>query len=125
MRSSGWDLARSVSAPHAARRLLADQLRAWQLSEPVRAEVAMVVTELVTNAVQHATGHAQLALHYDGVVVAVQVRDHSTAHPQLQPPEPSALHGRGLQIVNELADRWDYVIHPNGKTVWADIPLTR
>jgi hypothetical protein len=37
-------MAQSISTLHEARRLLAEQLRAWQIAEPARDDVAMVVT---------------------------------------------------------------------------------
>jgi hypothetical protein len=43
---------------------------------------------LITNVVQHTAGNAQLHVHCDGVIVAVQVRDLSTAHPHLQSLDP-------------------------------------
>jgi anti-sigma regulatory factor (Ser/Thr protein kinase) len=121
--SAGWDLARSVFAPRSARQMLATQLLEWGVGEPEQAAVAMIATELVTNAVEHAATPVQLTVHYDGAVVVIEVRDGCTASPHLQAPNPGAARGRGLQMVDRLAARWDYVLHPDGKTIWADIPL--
>jgi anti-sigma regulatory factor (Ser/Thr protein kinase) len=121
--SAGWDLARSVFAPRSARRMLAAQLRAWPVGEPEMAAAAMIATELVTNAVEHAAAPVQLRVQYDGAVVVIEVRDGSTSPPRLQTPTPATTRGRGLQMVDLLAERWDYVLHPDGKTVWADILL--
>lgn len=62
----------------------------------------MVTTELVTIAVQHAAG-AQPHVHYDGLVVAVEVRDSSSTPRQLSSLDPAAPAGRGLQIVDRPA----------------------
>jgi anti-sigma regulatory factor (Ser/Thr protein kinase) len=118
--SAGWDLARAVSAPRSARRMLAAQLLTWGIGEPERAAAAMIATELVTNAVEHAATPSQLRVHYDGVVLVIEVRDGCTAAPRLQAPT-TGITGRGLQLVDRLAARWNYVLHPDGKTIWADI----
>jgi anti-sigma regulatory factor (Ser/Thr protein kinase) len=122
-RSAGWDLPRSTSAPRTARGLLAAQLLAWDVDEPERAAAAMIATELVTNAVQHAATPAQLGVHYDGVVVVIEVRDGCPTAPHLRKPTAEAKNGRGLQLVDRLAARWNWVVHSGGKTIWADIHL--
>jgi anti-sigma regulatory factor (Ser/Thr protein kinase) len=120
-RSAGWDLPRSTSAPRTARGLLTAQLLAWDVDEPERAAAAMVATELVTNAVQHAATPAHLGVQYDGIVVVIEVRDGCPEAPRLQQPTVEAKKGRGLQLVDRLAARWSWVVHSAGKTIWADI----
>jgi anti-sigma regulatory factor (Ser/Thr protein kinase) len=120
-RSAGWDLPRSTSAPRTARGLLTAQLVAWDVDEPERAAAAMVATELVTNAVQHAATPAHLGVQYDGIVVVIEVRDGCPEAPRLQQPTVEAKKGRGLQLVDRLAARWSWVVHSAGKTIWADI----
>lgn len=120
-RSAGWGLARSVSAPGTARRVLTAQLVAWRVGEPERAAATMIASELVTNAVQHAATACDLSVRYDGVVVAIDVRDGCILVPRLQALTLQARTGRGLQIVDRLSARWGYVVHSDGKTIWADI----
>jgi anti-sigma regulatory factor (Ser/Thr protein kinase) len=103
--------------------LLTAQLLAWDVDEPERAAAAMIATELVTNAVQHAATPAHLGVQYDGVVVAIEVRDGCASAPHLQKPAVEVNRGRGLQLVDQLAARWNWVAHPAGKTIWADIHL--
>ncbi len=119
--SAGWELPPTTSAPRTARGLLTAQLLAWEVDEPERAAAAMVATELVTNVVQHAATPAQLGVQYDGVVVVIEVRDGSPTAPRLQQPTVDAKKGRGLQLVDRLAARWNWVVHATGKTIWADI----
>lgn len=89
------------------------------------ARVALVVTELVTNAVAHADAEPRLRVCRDGEVVRVEVQDPSTEVPVLRPDgDPEALSGRGLAIVDRIADSWGVDVHPSrGKTVWATLTL--
>ena len=49
------------------------------------------------------------------------MRDGSARSPHIQPFDPHAARGRGLQLVTNLSRRWGCQHHPEGKTVWADL----
>ncbi|MCP2258506.1 Anti-sigma regulatory factor (Ser/Thr protein kinase) [Streptoalloteichus tenebrarius] len=87
-------------------------------------DVHLVLTELVTNAYLHANAPRSVALGRvaDGTAVRVEVTDGSSAPPSVQPFSSTRLGGRGMRIVDELADDWG-VLHSDGggKTVWAVI----
>lgn len=79
----------------------------------------VLVSELVTNAVVHAksTVHMKVALLDQGL--RVEVGDESSTPPRLVPPRPDDIAGRGLILVDSLADQWAYELAPDGgKTVW-------
>ncbi|MFE3555639.1 ATP-binding protein [Streptomyces sp. NPDC059193] len=114
---------RLSSTPRGARlaRLLAvEQLRAWGL--PLF-DPAQVVAELAANAVTHGRVPGRdfrLVLAVAGGVLRIEVTDtRGDRIPVLRAP------GRGLVIVEGLADRWGVREGPApSKVVWADVPLT-
>ncbi|QOV37556.1 ATP-binding protein [Streptomyces ferrugineus] len=117
------------STPRGARlaRLLAtEQLRSWGLPlDPA----AHVVAELAANAVTHGRipGRDFLLLVYVvGDTLRIEVTDtRADRLPHAEQPAPDAESGRGLAIVDALADRWGVSPGlPPRKTVWAEVGLS-
>ncbi|MGH3343645.1 MAG: ATP-binding protein [Carbonactinosporaceae bacterium] len=107
-----------------ARALTRTKLGCWGLDQLTGLAV-LVVSELVTNAVIHGYGPAQLRLTFNGRL-RVEVRDLSPAPPRLRDTCPGELGGRGLQIVNRLSESWGWRPHGRGKLVWCELrPLGR
>jgi anti-sigma regulatory factor (Ser/Thr protein kinase) len=91
-----------------------------------RAGVALLVlSELVTNAVLHGTAPIQVAVtSYDDILrIEVTDGDPSTDRLVVQHGRTDRPGGRGLHIVNSLARDWGMTVHPEGKTVWAEVGL--
>jgi Histidine kinase-like ATPase domain len=92
-------------------------------------DVAIVVSELVTNALRHAlpaSGEAQrrgpvrLGLLQPGPCVLCAVADPGRAVPVAKETDVLAETGRGLHVVGALADLWGYTTPSDkGKAVWA------
>ncbi len=89
--------------------------------------VALVVTELVTNAVVHGRACPQLSVGWDGRSVQVEVADDGPGSPTVRPMDPTTTSGRGLALVDQMADDWGVAAAPavpdHGKVVWARIQL--
>jgi hypothetical protein len=88
--------------------------------------LALLVSELVANAVIHAREPILLTLVVDRDVVRVDVLDGDPrTDPVVQPPlgQPTAAHGRGLHLIAALASRWGATGSIDGKTVWAEYRL--
>jgi anti-sigma regulatory factor (Ser/Thr protein kinase) len=99
------------------------------LPQTTRERLALVVSELVTNAVCHAglgAGDAiELEIDNGERSVRVAVR---TVGPQFSPPstdelDPLAVHGRGLLIVDAMADSWGVDHDSEGCTVWCELAI--
>ena len=90
--------------------------------------LALMLSELATNAVQHAATEFEVAITLgalsegtDGARwVRVAVSDGAPGHPAPEEPAADAPHGRGLRIVESLADAWGVEVQRGrpGKTVW-------
>ena len=90
-------------------------------------EVVLVASELVGNAVRHTHGANGNGLAVDWTLdeagVTVQVADPSPAAPAPRDPADTEASGRGLHIVQALADDWGVRPTDGGKRVWAHIPI--
>ncbi|MEV7006674.1 ATP-binding protein [Streptosporangium sp. NPDC051022] len=112
----------SESAPQ-ARNLVTTVLADWGMAGECVDDVGLCVTELAANALIHGGvpehGFMVKVAAVDGFV-RIEVHDHSTRHPQMRYPAGTDLGGRGLMIVNELADSWGVNDQgQDGKAVWA------
>lgn len=103
-----------------ARRFALDTCEEWDIAEEPRWKVAIVVSELVTNAVLHARTEFKVRLSRHGTQVEVTVADDSPKLLAPNPPDGLLLqHGRGLQTVKALADDFGVETGGGGKRVWA------
>jgi two-component sensor histidine kinase len=87
---------------------------------------ALLVSELVTNAVRHAGGLefvVEVREFPDQGRLWVGVTDSEAALPVLRTPDVTAEHGRGIQLVSTLADRWGAGRRRSTteKTVWFEL----
>jgi anti-sigma regulatory factor (Ser/Thr protein kinase) len=105
-----------------ARRFTERTLRAWDCEVLVES-ARLLVSELIVNAVLHANTEARLTLRFDGEVLRVEVGDGSTAVPKRQDYSPTATTGRGLMILEAVADEWGVDIGADSKTVWFDLAV--
>jgi anti-sigma regulatory factor (Ser/Thr protein kinase) len=121
-RAEPQTLPQTLDAPRLARQYVTSRFAAWPV-ELVQVTV-LLTSEVVTNAVVHGRGPIQLLLVEDGDRLRVEVTD---AEPRLPdgPGKPAEQDesGRGLLILDRLADRWGS--HPRrttpGKVVWFEV----
>ncbi|WP_082558533.1 SpoIIE family protein phosphatase [Kitasatospora sp. MBT66] len=111
-----WYLQPRNETPGRARRLAAHTLRRWGLEELTEA-TELMVSELVTNAVQHATRPVTLSL-VRTTRLRCEVGDDSPLLPRPRRTGPEDERGRGLQIVARCAERWGATRLGTGKVVW-------
>lgn len=114
------ELPADPTAPRRARALLRAATRDWELDDDLYEDAAMVVTELVANAVDHAGTPSTLIVDLDDRGLCVAVRDgRPDCAPRPRPVDPTAPRGRGLQMIDALTASWGVTVHADGKTVWA------
>ncbi|MFD7711820.1 ATP-binding protein [Streptomyces sp. NPDC059785] len=112
----------NLQAVPESRKALRELLRRW--GRPGRSEIAELLTsELVTNALIHTDRDAVLTATVSPLGgLRVEVRDFVGRRPRLRVPDADdGTHGRGLVLVQSLADAWGVRPHAVGKSVWFEL----
>jgi anti-sigma regulatory factor (Ser/Thr protein kinase) len=117
-----WESRPPVDAVPLARSRLSMVLGDWDLADQAGEDILLVVTELLSNAVEHGRGPVQLSVEFRGESVQVDVHDAAPDPPHPLPRDPHRARGRGLQVVEALSSKWGWTNDPLGKTVWAEVP---
>ena len=115
-----------ASSAAVVRQHISDDLCARSITEDSVADVLLVATELVGNAIVHsaAVGDLDVAWDVDDGTVIVRVHDTSPEDPLPRTANGTATSGRGLTIVAALADEWGVHHAAHGKQVWARVPVS-
>ncbi|MFG2959031.1 PAS domain S-box protein [Streptomyces sp. NPDC048291] len=116
------DLPACPSSVPAGRAFLHKALTAWDCAAGAD-EALLLLSETLTNAVQHGEGPIGLHLHRTATDLTVEISDRS---PQLPRPRRAAEDeesGRGLLLVRTLADSWGVRPTDEGKTTWFTLRL--
>ncbi len=120
-----WHLEPSAAAVGRMRHELDVALDLRRIPGDAHEAVLLVAYELAANAVEHGGSPVRVVATFSAGSVRVAVSDRSPDSPRLRPPNSVALRGRGLQMVDGLANRWSWSRDGGGKTVWADLPTDR
>jgi anti-sigma regulatory factor (Ser/Thr protein kinase) len=121
--SAALDVVGDETVVRSTRHFVADRLSAWQVPHLLQDEVVLLVSELVTNAVIHGRAPIQLRMRKSSDSLVLEVRDSALHLPRRLRPTSDDEHGRGLQLVSLLADRWGTRPTPEGKSVWCVFSL--
>ncbi|MEU1592857.1 ATP-binding protein [Streptomyces sp. NPDC005708] len=107
--------------PGRCRRIVRAALRLWH--QPDLVETAELLTsELVTNAFRHGTGpDVGVRLYLSVTHLVIEVRDGSPVRPALRQANPDDEDGRGLALVDALADAWG--TSEDGTQTWCSLSL--
>ncbi|MFF2194976.1 ATP-binding protein [Streptomyces sp. NPDC058157] len=89
--------------------------------EPLAETLILLISELVTNAVVHTGCPAVLRMLLGGPGVRVEVADTSDRAPARRQAGGDDTGGRGLELVDGLADRWGWQREGAGKRIWCEI----
>lgn len=107
-----------VASAEAARRFVESVLSKWGC-EVFRDDAVLLVSELVTNAVTHAESACDVVVVHENRGIRIEVSDSDRHHdPVQQPLDLASPDGRGLLIVDRVADAWGTSHHDDGKIVW-------
>ncbi len=120
-RASTVELMPAPQSAGLARRFVHDQVRSWRVDTD-EDDVALMVSELVTNVSLHARTEALVSVTLRDGCLRVEVTDRSTQAIEVRPHAVGAETGRGLRIVDALAADWGVQAGPTGKTVWFEVP---
>ncbi|MEU1211764.1 ATP-binding protein [Streptomyces sp. NPDC005791] len=96
--------------------------------EPLAETLILLISELVTNAVVHTGCPAVLRMLVGAAdpagsagTVRVEVADTSCCPPQPRHAAGEDTGGRGLELVDGLADRWGWQREGAGKRIWCEV----
>ena len=109
----------------AARKFVASCLTDWGSDE--QAEVVMLLTsEAVTNAVVHGGPHEPssrigVEVFSDDRAARIEVSDAGAGQPQLRVGDPQSTSGRGLFLIDALAQEWGVIRSESRKVVWFEV----
>ncbi|MGW4646883.1 ATP-binding protein [Kitasatospora sp. NPDC004289] len=120
-----WDLLADDRAPGQLRRHVAAALADWQLGR-LADDLALIATELATNAVRHAGTPARVTLALcepkpGRHVVRLEVEDSGPGFDPAAPVPASDCSGRGLQLVAAVSDAWGVLPLAAGLLAWAEL----
>ncbi len=118
----------AASSVGAARRRLVSDLITADIYDPAVCDVALVISELLSNALRHAAplpgSKIRVAWRIDADSVQVSVSDGGgQTVPELGEPTQAATGGRGLRIVEKLSRCWGTSTGDEGTTVWAEVQV--
>ncbi|MFF1324378.1 SpoIIE family protein phosphatase [Streptomyces chartreusis] len=120
-RTASWDVPDEASAVARVRAAAARTLEKWGLEEEAFT-TELILSELVTNALRHATGPIRVRLIRDLTLIC-EVSDGSSTAPHLRSAATTDEGGRGLFLVAQFADRWGTRYTADGKVIWTEQPL--
>lgn len=94
--------------------------------EPLSETLILLISELVTNAVVHTGCPAVLRMLFgqgpaEAGTVRVEVADASACPPRPRHADGDDTNGRGLELVDGLADRWGWTAEGSGKSIWCEV----
>ena len=120
-----WVLPDDLTAARAAREHVAEELRRYRHPPATVDDLVLIASELAANAVRHGSPPAVLRLDRAPDRVRVTVSNHGSApDPRILTADPDAGHGRGLAMVEQLADAVGWDREADRLDVWAEVSLS-
>ncbi|MBM9504270.1 SpoIIE family protein phosphatase/ATP-binding protein [Actinacidiphila acididurans] len=116
-----WDVPAEPTAVGMIRTEVAGRLAEWDLAE-LGFTTELILSELVTNAIRHADAPIGVRLLLDRKLIC-EVSDGSSTSPHLRYATATEEGGRGLFLVDQVAERWGTRYTAGGKVIWAEQPL--
>jgi signal transduction histidine kinase len=127
-----WETAQAFppqpEAPSLARRFIAEALSGRlpggaHSHRVLIADAQLVITELITNAINARTSQVHVVLHINGRMLRLAVRDDASGGPLPHAAGVSDEHGRGLSIISALGEAWGVEYRDREKQVWVELQI--
>jgi PAS domain S-box-containing protein len=112
------DMAFDLRSVPRARNLVAARLQEWQVDPEVADDAVLLTSELVTNAVVHGRGPVTLRVRLSNRRLVLEAYDGAHLLPHRLHAGEEDEHGRGLELVAALSERWGARPTARGKCVW-------
>ncbi|MEW2525069.1 ATP-binding protein [Streptomyces sp. NPDC047071] len=123
-----FTLAALPSSVGRARRLTRDRLSSLAVGDDACDTAALVVSELVTNAIVHTASRTVVCeIRTEADTVRIAIRDEGCGSGVPRPTGlrgPDEEHGRGLLLVSAVSNAWGVQDSGSGLSVWAELPTT-
>ena len=120
-----WVLPDDLTAAQAARAHVADDLGRRGVPDAAADDVILVASELAANAIRHGSPPALLRLEYADGRVRVTVSNHGgSPDPRIVDAAPDAGSGRGLAMVQAIADEVGWQRDGDRLDVWAELAVS-
>ncbi|MEU8876509.1 ATP-binding SpoIIE family protein phosphatase, partial [Streptomyces javensis] len=120
-RVASWEVPSDPAAVSGVRAEVMRKLAEWGLEEAAFS-AELVISELITNAIRHATGPIRVQVLRDRALIC-EVSDTSSTSPHLRYAATTDEGGRGLFLVAQFAERWGTRYTSDGKVIWAELAI--
>ncbi|GGW94867.1 hypothetical protein GCM10010297_15730 [Streptomyces malachitofuscus] len=120
-RTAVWDVPSDPSAVGEVHSAVTRTMAGWGLEKEAFV-TELIISELVTNAIRHASPPVRVRLVRDRALIC-EVSDGSSTSPHLRRATTTDEGGRGPFLVAQFADRWGTRYTANGKVIWTEQPL--
>jgi anti-sigma regulatory factor (Ser/Thr protein kinase) len=121
MSSQKIELPGDAASCATARRFVEQTLA--QADEDLRSDASLLISEVVANAVLHASGPVTVEVQQEGSAYRIAVGDGSRTPPIEKGYRADDATGRGLRLLDRLAAAWGWKRTGTGKVVWFDLPV--
>jgi anti-sigma regulatory factor (Ser/Thr protein kinase) len=120
VRRTKFSLPPAPASARVARERLRAFLGCWR-DDDTRQAVELLTSELVTNAVLHARSKVTVHLEVTDERLRVDVDDESPSVPVRRDSSADLPGGRGMLLLDSIAERWGVLSSAHGKSVWFEV----
>ena len=124
LEQASWAFLPVPRAISALRRFVSRTLRSWG-EDLLVPDAVLVTSELATNAISHADSPFHASVSRSEGLVRISIEDGSPDVAAQRVASLDDICGRGISIVEALAQQWGHDERPVGKVVWAEFPAAR
>jgi len=119
LEQASWAFLPVPKAIPALRRFVTGTLRCWG-EEALVPDAALVVSEMATNAINHAISPFHASIVRSAGRVRISIEDAGPGSAVQRATTHEDISGRGIVIIDALSQRWGLGELPSGKVVWAE-----